>query len=102
MQRDPLTVDLPSNAQLPPEVDFSPATFRGGPAVAKQILVYPILDYRTVVEDPQVSKFLIWTAEDNITGWSALLGPLYGTSNIPETAAPGGGWGTRRVCRRRL
>jgi acetyl esterase/lipase len=62
---------------------------RNGPAVAKQILVYPMLDDRTVVEDPQVSKFLIWTAEDNITGWGALLGPLYGTNNIPETAAPG-------------
>jgi acetyl esterase/lipase len=62
---------------------------RNGPAVAKQILVYPMLDDRTVVEDPQVSKFLIWTAADNITGWGALLGPLYGTNNIPETAAPG-------------
>jgi acetyl esterase/lipase len=62
---------------------------RGGPAVAKQTLVYPILDDRTVVEDPQVSKFLIWTAENNITGWGALLGPLYGTNDIPETAAPG-------------
>jgi acetyl esterase/lipase len=62
---------------------------RGGPAAAKQILVYPMLDDRTVVEGPQVSKFLIWTAEDNITGWGALLGPLYGTSNIPETATPG-------------
>jgi acetyl esterase/lipase len=41
---------------------------RGVPAVAKQILVYPMFYDRTVVEDPQVYKFLIWTAEDNITG----------------------------------
>ncbi|KAE9378898.1 Alpha/beta hydrolase fold-3 domain protein [Stipitochalara longipes BDJ] len=60
---------------------------RNGPAVAKQILVYPMLDDRTVEEDPKASPFLIWTAADNITGWSAMLGPLYGTEKIPETAA---------------
>lgn len=60
---------------------------RGGPAVAKQILVYPMLDDRTVEEDPKTSPFLIWTAADNITGWGAMLGPLYGMEKIPETAA---------------
>ncbi|KAN0115231.1 alpha/beta hydrolase [Hyaloscypha variabilis] len=60
---------------------------RGGLPVAKQILVYPMLDDRTVEEDPNLSKFLIWTAADNITGWGAMLGPLYGTEKVPETAA---------------
>jgi len=60
---------------------------RGGPPIAKQILVYAMLDDQTVEEDPKTSPFLIWTAADNITGWSAMLGQLYGTEKIPETAA---------------
>ncbi|MGL6237163.1 MAG: alpha/beta hydrolase [Segniliparus sp.] len=47
---------------------------RGGPAIAQQLLVYPMLDHRTPDPDPVLAPMLIWGYEDNITGWSALLG----------------------------
>ncbi|MEU0797081.1 alpha/beta hydrolase [Amycolatopsis sp. NPDC005961] len=47
---------------------------RGGPAVARQILVFPMLDDRTTTPDPELVPFATWTYEDNVTGWSALLG----------------------------
>ncbi|MEO6954042.1 MAG: alpha/beta hydrolase [Polyangia bacterium] len=51
---------------------------RGGPAIARQLLVYPMLDDRTVTVDPVLAPFVTWSAEDNVTGWRALLGPRPG------------------------
>lgn len=51
---------------------------RKGPRLAKQVLIYPMLDDRTVEADPAIAPFLIWTVEDNITGWTALLGEAAG------------------------
>ncbi len=61
---------------------------RGGPAVALQLLLYPMLDDRTTVPDPQISPFLTWTYDDNITGWQALLGDAMGTDGVSQYAAP--------------
>jgi acetyl esterase/lipase len=47
---------------------------RGGPPVAQQLLIYPMLDDRTHTPDPQLLPFLTWTYDDNVTGWAALLG----------------------------
>ncbi len=48
---------------------------RGGPALALQMLVYPMLDDRTRILDPQLpGQHLTWSYDDNITGWDALLG----------------------------
>ena len=48
---------------------------RGGPALALQLLIYPMLDDRTSAPDPALPpEFLTWTYEDNVTGWSALRG----------------------------
>lgn len=58
---------------------------RRGPKLAKQILIYPMLDDRTVVTDPAIAPFLTWTFEDNITGWQALLGDSAGAL---EPASP--------------
>jgi acetyl esterase/lipase len=44
------------------------------PPVAKQILICPMLDDRTVEENPAIEPFAVWTTEDNITGWTAVLG----------------------------
>lgn len=53
---------------------------RSGPAIAAQLLIYPMLDDRTSVPDPQLLPFLtwpfIWTYDDNVTGWTALLGEM--------------------------
>lgn len=45
-----------------------------GAHLAKQILIYPMLDDRTLVADEKLSPFVSWTYDDNATGWGALLG----------------------------
>jgi acetyl esterase/lipase len=61
---------------------------RGGPAIAQQILVYPMLDDRTTVPDPELVPFAGWTYEDNLTGWSALLGEAVGGPDVSPYVAP--------------
>jgi acetyl esterase/lipase len=61
---------------------------RGGPAIAQQLLIYPMLDDRTATPDPQLLPFLTWTYDDNITGWGALLGDSAGTDRVSQYAAP--------------
>jgi acetyl esterase/lipase len=61
---------------------------RGGPAIAQQLLIYPMLDDRTATPDPQLEPFLTWTYDDNITGWGALLGDSAGTDRVSQYAAP--------------
>ena len=61
---------------------------RNGPAIAKQILVMPMLDDRTVTPDPQLAPFAVWTWDDNRTGWVALLGNAAGGPDTPAHAAP--------------
>ncbi len=61
---------------------------RGGPAVAQQILIYPMLDDRTVTPDPVLKRFLAWTYDDNLTGWGALLGDKAGGVDVSPYAAP--------------
>lgn len=61
---------------------------RGGPNVAKQILIYPMLDDRSTVPDANLVPFLTWTYDDNATGWHALLGEAAGGAEVPYTAAP--------------
>jgi acetyl esterase/lipase len=53
-----------------------------------QILIYPMLDDRTVEPDPELVPFALWTYDSNITGWGALLGDQRGTSSVPAAAAP--------------
>jgi acetyl esterase/lipase len=61
---------------------------RGGPAVAQQLLIYPMLDDRPHPPDAQLLPFLTWTYDDNITGWTALLGDSAGTDAASPYAAP--------------
>jgi acetyl esterase/lipase len=62
---------------------------RGGPALALQLLIYPMLDDRTVTPDPALPpEFLTWTYEDNVTGWGALLGDLAGGDEVSAYSAP--------------
>jgi acetyl esterase/lipase len=60
---------------------------RKGPAIAKQILVMPMLDDRTLTPDPQLARFAVWSWDDNRTGWGALLSDA-GGSDTPAYAAP--------------
>jgi acetyl esterase/lipase len=59
-----------------------------GPALARQILVYPMLDDRTTVADPALVPFAAWSYDDNYTGWHALLGDAVGGADVPAAAAP--------------
>jgi acetyl esterase/lipase len=61
---------------------------RGGPHIAQQLLIYPMLDDRTHIPDPQLLPFLTWTYDDNVTGWAALLGDSAGTDAVSPYAAP--------------
>ncbi|MBS1881574.1 MAG: alpha/beta hydrolase [Actinobacteria bacterium] len=60
---------------------------RGGPAIASQILVYPMLDDRTVEPDPELEPFVLWSYDDNATGWGALLGAV-AEAEVEASAAP--------------
>ena len=61
---------------------------RGGPDVAQQILIYPMLDDRAVTPNPELQPFLTWTYDDNVTGWGALLGDSAGGDGVSPYAAP--------------
>ena len=61
---------------------------RSGPAIAQQLLIYPMLDDRPATPDPALLRFLTWTYDDNLTGWAALLGDEAGGEDVSPYAAP--------------
>ncbi len=61
---------------------------RGAPRIARQLLIYPMLDDRTTVPDPEIVPYAAWTYDDNVTAWSALLGDDAGAFMVPDFAAP--------------
>ena len=60
---------------------------RGLP-VARQILVYPMLDDRNTAPDPALAPFAAWSYDDNHTGWHGLLGDAIGGPDVSAYAAP--------------
>ncbi|CAG8202516.1 unnamed protein product [Penicillium olsonii] len=58
------------------------------PPIAKQMLIYPMLDDRTVDPVPTMDGLLTWTPEANVTAWSAYLGSDFGTDRVSQYAAP--------------
>jgi acetyl esterase/lipase len=62
---------------------------RQGPAIARQLLIYPMLDDRTTTPDLYIAPFAGWSYDDNATGWNALLGPGHEKHEIDPAAAPG-------------
>ena len=70
---------------------------RGGPPLAFQHLLYPMLDDRTGTgtdatdaageENPATGQFM-WTRASNRFGWTALLGAVAGTAGVSAYAAP--------------
>lgn len=63
---------------------------RGELAIAFQLLMYPMLDDRTVVNDPPAyqGEFL-WKRNHNRFGWTSLLGCQPGSAIVPPYAAAG-------------
>jgi acetyl esterase/lipase len=62
---------------------------RHGPAIARQLLIYPMLDDRTTTPDQYIAPFAGWSYDDNATGWNALLGTGHENRDIDPAAAPG-------------
>ncbi|MGI5423866.1 alpha/beta hydrolase [Streptomyces sp. CA-179760] len=58
-----------------------------GPAIARQILIYPMLDDRNTTPEPGFSTWIPWSYEDNITGWGALLGSAVGGPDVSPYGA---------------
>lgn len=62
---------------------------RGGPALAGQVLIYPMLDDRdATVSTVQIDGVGVWDRTSNVTGWSALLGDRRATEDVSIYAAP--------------
>ncbi|GAB3886503.1 hypothetical protein GCM10029964_050900 [Kibdelosporangium lantanae] len=62
---------------------------RGGPAIAGQMLLCPMIDDRnTTVSTRQYDGLGAWDRNNNDTGWDALLGPLRGTEEASPYAVP--------------
>lgn len=54
-----------------------------------QLLVYPMLDDRTVLRDAESSHHRLWDTASNKLGWKAYLGALEpGAANVSDHAAP--------------
>lgn len=60
---------------------------QGGPHIAKQILIYPMLDDRNTIPDDNLTPFAPWSYDDNITGWTALLGSARGGPDVSPYGA---------------
>ncbi|WP_282838091.1 alpha/beta hydrolase [Microbacterium flavum] len=62
---------------------------RGEISVAFQLLVYPMIDDRTVVRAGHARKGVrIWTPASNRYGWTSYLGTVPGSATVSEYAAP--------------
>jgi len=59
-----------------------------GVRLARQMLIYPMLDDRTTT-DPLLEPFLSISADFSSTGWRALLGDAQGSDTVSPVAAPG-------------
>jgi acetyl esterase/lipase len=61
---------------------------RGGPSLAHQVLIYPMLDDRQVTRSSQLDGTAVWGRSANALGWRAYLGPRAGQAGVPAHAAP--------------
>lgn len=62
---------------------------RGGPDIVMQLLIYPMLDDRTVTREPHpLAGEFVWDAASNHFGWASWLGMEPGSIDVPPLAAP--------------
>lgn len=62
---------------------------RGGPAVAFQLLLGPMLDDRNVTPSShEFADAVLWNRDANLFGWRALLGDRAGGDDVSPYAAP--------------
>lgn len=62
---------------------------RGGPPLRFQMLIYPMLDDRTVIGEPHpYAGEFVWDGPSNHFGWLSWLGREPGSAEVPPLAAP--------------
>jgi acetyl esterase/lipase len=62
---------------------------RGGPALAAQILIYPMLDDRSALRtDLDDERFRLWDVPSNVYGWTSYLAATPGGERVPDGAVP--------------
>ncbi|OUC96110.1 alpha/beta hydrolase [Streptosporangium minutum] len=62
---------------------------RGGPQLAFQLLICPMLDDRnTTPSSHEFTEAIVWDRAANLLGWAALLGDDAGTDGVSPYAAP--------------
>ena len=61
---------------------------RGGPSLAKQFLLCPMLDDRNTEPDPTLVPFATWSYDHNFTGWQSFIGDAIGSDAVSSYAAP--------------
>ncbi|MFZ5445860.1 MAG: alpha/beta hydrolase [Myxococcota bacterium] len=61
---------------------------RGAPRPCFQLLVYPMLDDRTVLRDVDDRHHRLWNPASNRLGWESYLGRAPGSDGVPPHAAP--------------
>jgi acetyl esterase/lipase len=66
-------------------------------ALARQILIYPMLDDRNSVPNALLTPFATWTYDQNYTAWNAVLDGKQGSEPLSESIAPEAVHGPRRV-----
>ena len=59
-----------------------------GIRLAKQVLVYPMLDDRNTTPGPIPEALLTWGYDNNYSGWVTLLGDEIGTDTVSPVSAP--------------
>ncbi|MGH9020012.1 MAG: alpha/beta hydrolase [Acidimicrobiales bacterium] len=59
-----------------------------GVTLARQILIYPMLDDRNTVPGPIPPGLLTWNYDNNFTGWYTLLGDTIGTEHVSPASSP--------------
>lgn len=61
---------------------------RDGPPVARQVLIYPMIDDRFVTPSSRLENALVWSRDGNHVGWSCYLGHAPGIEDVAIYAAP--------------
>jgi acetyl esterase/lipase len=61
---------------------------RGEIPIAFQLLDCPMIDDRQATHSSRLAGLPVWSRESNEFGWRSYLGELYGSSEVPYTAAP--------------
>jgi len=60
---------------------------RGEVPLQFQLLDCPMIDDRQITLSSQIDDLVIWNKASNAFGWKSYLGDLYGTDDVPYTAA---------------